>query len=541
MLKGSTKIELTDIHTGTTETVEDENMFTNGLKYVVNALSQFYEPLQHVQNVDKSSLFPIVENLLGGVMLFSSPLQEDADNIYPPAKGNKMIGCANMSMNDIPALTERGSFNSNESGANPDGSYTFVWEFNTTQANGTISSLALVPDCAGINGINLKNINNSHGLQLERLGKNTSTKVVSSQNIIASQIYTVTTSEKWIRCLEKQQKENEETIGISLGGPSWNINFYADQVLKDIDYDMGKIHCAHIEDVDGNYVLFDYDIDFSTMSIGLYEYRYEMTGISNVRSMILTSVNQGFFGSCKPFNTHNTIKVLKTDSNNYVVMGVISSVAPNNTETGQSGSSTHSVMCVNMLDKTITQQFTKTYPCYLENISTGMNVSYFPNESKIMFVCHKQSYVEASWCPEYYLAFVDIKDFNSISYVCGLKNNLSTGSNNVKALFDGYYVNPFPNNSYLLKMDDEITIEPIISRGPLSENVVYNQFTLAYLRDKVIVGELESAGSYSYPYIRFREAMLGTVLMTINNLETSVEKTADKTMKITYTVREVEE
>lgn len=541
MLKGSTKIELTDKHTGITETVEDENMFTNGLKYVINALNQFFEPLQLAQNNDRSSsLFPIIENLLGGVMLFSSPLQEDADNIYPPTKGNKMIGCANMSMNDIPALTERGSFNSNESGMNADGSYTFVWDFNTTQANGTISSLALVPGCAGINGINLKNINNSHGLQLERLGKNISTASASSQYIIANPIYTVTTSEKWKSCLDKQKKENEETISISLGGASWNIRFPTYQILKDVDYDTGKIHCAHIENVDGNYVLFDYDIDFSTTSIGLYEHRYEMTGISNVRSMILTSANQGFFGSCQPFDNYNTIKVLKIDSNNYVVMGVTSSVSPQNTETGQSGSSTYSVMCVNMSTKTITQQFTKTYPCYL-NTYNSTNVSYFPNERKIMFVCQKQSYVETSWKTEYYLAFVDINDFNSISYVYGLKNTASVGSNNIKALYDGYYLNPFPYDGYLLKFDDEITVEPIVSKGPLAEFTTYNMFYLAYLRDKVIVGEVEDTNFAYFPNIRFREAVLGAVLMTINNLETSVEKTADKTMKITYTIREVEE
>lgn len=539
MLKGNTKIELTDKHTGTTETVEDENMFTNGLKYVVNALNQFAEPLNQVQNNNKASLFPIVENLLGGIMLFSSPLQEDVDNIYPPTKGNKMTGCANMSMNDIPALTERGSFNSNESGLNADGSYTFVWDFNTSQANGTISSLALVPNCAGINGINLKNINNSHGLQLERLDKNISTASVSSQYIIANPIYTVTTSEKWKSCLEKQKKENEETISISLGGASWNISFPTYQILKDVNYDIGEIHCAHIENVDGNYVLFDYDIDFSTTSIGLYEHRYEMTGISNVRSMILTSANQGFFGSCQPFG-NNTIKVLKIDSNNYVVIGVTSSVIPQNTETGQSGSSTHSVMCVNMSNKTITQQFTKTYPCYLTNY-TSTNVSYFPNERKIMFVCQKQSYVETSWKTEYYLAFVDINDFNSISYVYGLKSPVSVGSNNIKALYDGYYLNPFPYSNYLLKIDNEITVESVMSRGPLMENTVYNQFYLSYLRDKVIVGEFEDTSSAYFPNIRFREAVLGAVLMTINNLETSVEKTADKTMKITYTIREVEE
>ncbi|MCM1295619.1 MAG: hypothetical protein NC311_08750 [Muribaculaceae bacterium] len=537
MLKGNTKIELTDVHTGNTEVFEDTNMFTNGLKYVVNGLNQFYSTLQYAQSTNnRYNLFPIIENLLGGIMLFSNTLEENVENIYPPTKNNKMIGCANMSMNDVPELTDRGSFNENESGMNADGSYTFVWDFTTTQANGSIASLALVPNCAGINGINLKNITKSHGLQLERLEKNIVTGPYSQQMVVHNPDYQVTTYEKWIECLEKQKKENEETIGISLGNSSWNTRFWANQIIKEIDFDAGKIYCAHIEDINGNYVLFTYDIDFSTMSIGLYEHRYEMTGISNVRSMILTSANQGFFGTCVPFSGYYQIKILKISNDEYVVTAVTSSVEPRSAETEQTGASTHSVMFVNMSSKTITQQFTKTYPCWLVN--NGNNVSYLPDERKIVFGCRKY---DDEGNAEYYLAFVNIDDFNEISYAYGLERTPDISSVNKRAVFDGYYVGIDYGNNMVLNMNDEIKIDLIACNGPLAEYYYNTYYETAYIRDKVIVGEFDIYSGYSYPYVAFKEVMLGTVLMTINNLESQVEKTADKTMKITYTVREVEE
>ena len=38
MMKGKTKIELTDIHTGEVENYEEENMVTNALQYFFNPL-----------------------------------------------------------------------------------------------------------------------------------------------------------------------------------------------------------------------------------------------------------------------------------------------------------------------------------------------------------------------------------------------------------------------------------------------------------------------------------------------------------------------
>ena len=36
MIKGKTKIELTNVHTGEVEVIEEENMVTNALQYIFN-------------------------------------------------------------------------------------------------------------------------------------------------------------------------------------------------------------------------------------------------------------------------------------------------------------------------------------------------------------------------------------------------------------------------------------------------------------------------------------------------------------------------
>ena len=38
MLKGKTRIELTDVHTGEVEVIEEENMVTNALQHIFNPM-----------------------------------------------------------------------------------------------------------------------------------------------------------------------------------------------------------------------------------------------------------------------------------------------------------------------------------------------------------------------------------------------------------------------------------------------------------------------------------------------------------------------
>lgn len=131
---GHTTIELKDIHTGVKEIHEDDNMITKALGYflgyggVANSFSNY--------NVD------LVQELLGGIMLFDDEITENSENVVIPnglnMTANMAIGLVN---NSNPS--ELGSYSEAESGWQQDGSFVQVYNFTTTQGNGTIASAIL--------------------------------------------------------------------------------------------------------------------------------------------------------------------------------------------------------------------------------------------------------------------------------------------------------------------------------------------------------------------------------------------------------------
>lgn len=147
-LKGKTTIELTDVNTGEVTTVEEENMITNALNYFFN--SNPMGAFSYLQTTDTIKYFnkyfiPMCPNLLGGIMLFSEPLDENVENILPNTKVMPMAYAANNAnpYEDV----KRGSMNLNESMPITNG-YKFVWDFATSQGNGTIAAVALT-SCYG--------------------------------------------------------------------------------------------------------------------------------------------------------------------------------------------------------------------------------------------------------------------------------------------------------------------------------------------------------------------------------------------------------
>mgnify|MGYP006923764568 CR=1 FL=1 len=75
---------------------------------------------------------------MGGILLYQNALEERADNIYAPLN-NPLIGYASDDANNTEDI-RRGSRNLTES-KEVDGGYRFVWDFATSQANGTISAI----------------------------------------------------------------------------------------------------------------------------------------------------------------------------------------------------------------------------------------------------------------------------------------------------------------------------------------------------------------------------------------------------------------
>lgn len=136
-MKGKSIIELTDVNTGKVETYEEENMITNAL----NDICGFFPQLMGYTSFN-THFGTMTENILGGIKLFDSPIEENPDSYYiPRLSQNKIIGYA--SSNTSSGIdSRRGSRNLLES-IELDNGYKYVWDFSTAEANGTISSACL--------------------------------------------------------------------------------------------------------------------------------------------------------------------------------------------------------------------------------------------------------------------------------------------------------------------------------------------------------------------------------------------------------------
>lgn len=152
-LKGTMVLELIDENTGEAESITEENMVTNAVNNILgcNPLGVFYKTAGEYDEslLWNGTLLPICPNMIGGILLFSKALEEDADNIYV-SSDNLPVAYASNNVNSGTNLA-RGSLNLTESMALSNG-YKFVWEFTPNQGNGTIAAVGLTGALGGQNG-----------------------------------------------------------------------------------------------------------------------------------------------------------------------------------------------------------------------------------------------------------------------------------------------------------------------------------------------------------------------------------------------------
>lgn len=151
-LKGTMVMELTDVNTSEVETITEENMVTNAVNDILgfNPMGVFYCEAEYSTGlVWTGNLLPICPNMIGGILLFSKTLEENADNIFAKSD-NLPVAYASNNVNST-ANTARGSLNLTES-KKLDNGYKFVWEFTPSQGNGTIAAVALTSALGGQNG-----------------------------------------------------------------------------------------------------------------------------------------------------------------------------------------------------------------------------------------------------------------------------------------------------------------------------------------------------------------------------------------------------
>lgn len=145
-IKGHMTIELADAKTGKiVEKHEDDNLVTNGVKHYMKNMGMLNTtPF----NAGSGGMFNAHNNLaiplFGGLMLFDTTQTENAEHIFVSG-GTKMTGNGINGYTSNDSVTEFGSYNSAESGWQEDGSFKQVWDFTTTQANGTIACACLCP------------------------------------------------------------------------------------------------------------------------------------------------------------------------------------------------------------------------------------------------------------------------------------------------------------------------------------------------------------------------------------------------------------
>lgn len=149
-LHGHTTIELQNIKTGRRERVEHDNTFTDGIENFLISGGYFNNAPWSDSSWTGVAAW---RRLLGGIFCFQNAIAADGQGNYPttmPA-GNTMIANGSYGIANSGTVTEMGSYNSVES-IIANNSITMVYDWLTSQGNGTISTVCLTSDIGGYIG-----------------------------------------------------------------------------------------------------------------------------------------------------------------------------------------------------------------------------------------------------------------------------------------------------------------------------------------------------------------------------------------------------
>jgi len=167
-LKGTAVISLKNEKTGEVKTLTENNLITNAIyKLFNNNIEGMLFNIGGSTTDLSNNYVPICPNSIGGILLFSDALNEDENLLYAPSE-NPCIGYAS---NDVNATANvmRGSLNLTESGKIDNG-YKFVWDFTTSQANGTITAVALTHKFGGVGYLGDLYNSTSNLLEMKNVG-----------------------------------------------------------------------------------------------------------------------------------------------------------------------------------------------------------------------------------------------------------------------------------------------------------------------------------------------------------------------------------
>lgn len=478
-LKGSAVIELTDVRTGHREIVKHDNLVTTAIDSLLNELPP--SVLYGAGYNFNSKLLPVIPNLIGGILLYTNALAEQPSMHYAP-NDNTVVGYSSNEVNSGEDI-KRGSLNLTESGVLEDGSgYRFVFDFANTQGNGTIHALSLTSRLGGFGAV---------GSNMTSFVGNMLTSDESEDWPVKHAAITSIEPDKEVAYAVYLTEENTVTIDEI---ECWNRTISLMRTLKP-----GEVRATHT---------------LTTNSFGV-------------------GSNPWYAAFC--------------DGGDGFIYGFQHS---GNTSGNSTGSATILYIKISKSDWSFTEgSFTIPAQIWALGCQTNrnLNTNFIVQDGQLYLVKYDKSGV-LKVNLENPSDVVELDNSDGITVVVPNTNtsNYTTGSGTTSAEFfyNGcafncignilYFANGFIENGRLIQTAERTTItkapygygnhccgRPNVQVGPY---VVWATSQWGY---RETFGTVHLFLSWMTPY-----------LATINNLDTPVTKTADKTMKITYILRE---
>ena len=446
-MKGKTIIELTDVKTKKKEVLKDGNLVTDVLEKILTL-----NPNGLLTNINKDTFYPVVEKIVGGILLFKDKITEDKNTSFV-STSNECIGYAGQ-VEGVQENPLQGSFNKQESKATSNG-YKFVWDFGTSKANGKISSVCLTNAKAGGGYFGTKSNGETNRIKLgedKYLIKNTDTEM----------------KKKYVNVVEANFEEN-----------------YIVSIVPESD---------HLRIIKSREPLLNFRLDDSLSFLN--EKNITETKIKYKKSY-------GTYGVC-----------IYVDAENYYLL-----------KTGTSGGNTNvTKLKINKANNSIEETEFTLENVKIENIgSYSLDYDYYRTIKSVL----RGGYVYAVSTDEKYVVKFAINNPVDVTKI-EPKFTLKTGSVSSHTTGCGMYIlgDMIIGTNFTIDKNDKVTE---IAQSDLSTieciPLSYGPFLLGYFANG------ESSGD---KYLRKVLYLITPYSATINNLSKTVEKTADKTMKITY-------
>lgn len=512
-LVGKTTIKLFDAKTGElSDIVESNNMVTNAVSNIFNGALNALAVSDNSKLGSRSSLnylfdipdgYNFAKTFFGGLLVFSSAIEENVDHIIPTVDEMKtFIGCGNQG-SSITNNRFKGNFNSTESIVG-DNYVTFVWDFTTEQCNGDIASICLTSDVGGNLGYAFSAVDATYPGVL---------------NFIQSNMWKFTNSADYSSSyVHNPMMKSSFTNSNDHGSFIYGNNYYYVYENKVYRYNISRL-LNYI----GTNILesFNYGA-FSTYDeiITLDDYGYDIFLTTDDDKVYEISTNQ---------QSYPTLTLLKVYYNNGVVSETVSIPTTNILSSLYSyhGNTSH-----------MSQALTE----YRDNAVIHNDKIYFltgrVNNSDLLTKPNKLRMYVLSFDGSFTYKDIDCTDVIVSmlfgTYSTGGSVNSNMGVKFIKMFDNLFLISSNSTNGYKYFMVND---DGSISSYPFTvckDNLAY--YGIELYKNSLWLKEpwcsFKFAGNGFFNSIE----LWNTYLATINNQETVLTKTADKTMKIIYTL-----